>query len=240
MKTTLLVMTLNEIGGVKATLSRVRPEWVDQILVADGGSTDGTVEWAMDQGYEVVVCKKKGLTNSYLEAWPKIRGDIVIYFSPDGNSVPEAIPDLIEKMKKGYDMVIASRYIGSAKSYDDDKITSFGNLFFRTLINLFLKPRGSALMTDPLVMFRAHKKDLPSRLGIDKTEPLDKLFRTNSCWMPLLSMRALKGRIRWTEIPVDEPARIAGHRKLQIFRYGALHLVQTLREWFFPFKHSRA
>lgn len=231
MKTTLLIMTLNEIEGMKATLPRIKPGWVDQIVVADGGSTDGTVEWAKAQGLEVVVTSGAGLTRAYLEAWPKIRGNVVIYFSPDGNSIPEAIPDLTQKMEKGYDMVIASRYLGSAKSEDDDPVTAFGNLLFRTLINLLLKPKKSALMTDPIVMFRAHTRDLPQRLGINRLEPLDKFFRVNSCWIPLLSMRALKTKIRWTEIPVDEPMRIAGKRKLKIFRYGAIHLLQLLREW---------
>lgn len=231
MKTTLLLMTLNEIEGLKAIMPRVKPEWAHQILVADGGSTDGTIEWAKEQGYDVVISKDKGLTKAYLAAWPKITGDIVIYFSPDGNSIPEAIPDIIEKMKRGYDMVIASRYLGYAKSYDDDWVTSFGNLMFRTLINLLLKPKKSAVMTDPLVMFRAHKRELPQQLGLYQMEPLDTFFRTNSCWLPLLSMKALKQCIRWTEIPVDEPVRIAGKRKLQIVRYGALHLAQLLREY---------
>lgn len=232
MKTTLLVMTLNELEGMKAVMPRIQKGWVDQILVADGGSSDGTIEWSRAQGYDLAVCQKPGLTNSYLEAWPKIRGDIVIYFSPDGNSVPEAIPDLVAKMEKGYDMVIASRYLGSAKSDDDDRITAFGNLMFRTLINLFFKPKQSALMTDPLVMFRVHKKDLPRRLGIDHIESLDRFFGTHSCWIPLLSMRVLKRKLRWTEIPFDEPPRIAGRRKLQIWRYGFLHLTQVLREFF--------
>lgn len=231
MKTTLLVMTLNEIGGLKAIMPLVKRKWIDQILIADGSSNDGTIEWCRAQGYEVVVCPTKGLTNAYLTAWPKIEGDIVIYFSPDGNSVPDAIPDLIEKMHKGYDMVIASRYLGSAKSYDDSRVTAFGNFMFRTLINLFFKPKTSAVMTDPIVMFRAHKKELPENLGINRLEPLDKFFGTNSCWMPLLSIRALKQNIRWTEIPVDEPSRIAGQRKLQVFRYGILHLSQIFREW---------
>ncbi|MDP2600388.1 MAG: glycosyltransferase family 2 protein [Deltaproteobacteria bacterium] len=231
MSSTLLVLTLNEIDGMKAMMPRVKPEWVDQILVADGGSTDGTVEWARAQGYDVVICGGKGLTRAYLAAWPEIRGDTVIYFSPDGNSIPEAIPDLIQKMEKGYDMVIASRYLGSAKSDDDDRITAFGNLMFRTLINFFFKPKESAVMADPLVMFRAHKRDIPQQLGINRIEPLDKFFGTHSCWIPLLSMVALKKKIRWTEIPVDEPVRIAGRRKLQILRYGALHLTQIFREF---------
>lgn len=239
MKTTLLVITLNEIDGMKAIMPRVNREWVDQILVVDGGSTDGTIKWAKEQGYEVCVYPGHGLTKAYLAAWPHIRGEIVIYFSPDGNSVPEAIPDLIARMKKGYEMVIASRYLGFAKSYDDSFVTAFGNFIFRTLINILFKPRHSACMTDPLVMFRSHIKDLPTRLGIDKPEKLDRFFRTNSCWMPLLSMRSLKNSIRWSEIPADEPSRIAGQRKLQVVKYGALHMTQIIREWLFPYHIQR-
>ena len=46
MNTTLLVMALNEIDGMKAIMPKVDPSWVDQIILFDGGSTDGTVEWA--------------------------------------------------------------------------------------------------------------------------------------------------------------------------------------------------
>ncbi len=53
LKHTMLVMTLNEIDGMKAVMPRVRPEWLDQIIVVDGGSKDGTIEWAKEQGYEV-------------------------------------------------------------------------------------------------------------------------------------------------------------------------------------------
>ncbi len=46
MKVTLLALTLNEIDGVRAIMPRISREWFDQILILDGGSTDGTVEWA--------------------------------------------------------------------------------------------------------------------------------------------------------------------------------------------------
>ena len=55
MKTTLLVMALNEIDGMKAVMPKIDPGWVDQIVVCDGGSTDGTAEWAREQGYTVHV-----------------------------------------------------------------------------------------------------------------------------------------------------------------------------------------
>ena len=46
MKTTLLVMALNEIDGMKAIMPKVDLGCVDHIILCDGGSTDGTVEWA--------------------------------------------------------------------------------------------------------------------------------------------------------------------------------------------------
>jgi glycosyltransferase involved in cell wall biosynthesis len=45
MKTTLLVMTLNEINGMKAIMPQIDRAWCDQIIIVDGGSTDGTIEW---------------------------------------------------------------------------------------------------------------------------------------------------------------------------------------------------
>ena len=73
MKTTLIVMTLNEIDGMKAIMPQVDRAWCDQILVVDGGSTDGTIEWARENGYEVYVQKQKGIRNGYLEAWHLVR-----------------------------------------------------------------------------------------------------------------------------------------------------------------------
>lgn len=237
LSTTLLVMTLNEIDGMKAVMPRVKREWVDQILVLDGGSTDGTVEWARQQGYEVLIQSEPGFRAAYQEAWPLVRGEVVIYFTPDGNTVPEAVPQLAAKMEEGYDLVIGSRYLGNAKSQDDDLITGFGNWVFRTLLNLLLRPLNSPRMTDPLIMFRAHRKGLPRRLGLDRPEPfvgLEKLFRTRVDWIPLMSMRAMKGGVRWTELPADEPARIGGVRKLKILQWGSVYFLQLLREAILP------
>ena len=232
-RSTLLVMTLNEVVGMKQVMPRVQKSWVDQILVLDGGSTDGTVEWAREQGYDVYVQKKPGFRSAYLEVWPLIKGDVVVYFTPDGNSIPETIPQLLDKMEEGYEMVIASRYLGGAHSDDDDPMTAFGNWMFRTLTNLLLGAKGSARMTDPMVMLRALRKDLPQRLGLDRPEPfekLEKLLRTRVDWIPLMSWRTLNSDIRWCEIPADEPPRVGGERKLKIFQWGAVYLTQLLIE----------
>ena len=42
MKVTVLALTLNESEGVKAILPRIPRDRVDQLLVVDGGSTDGS------------------------------------------------------------------------------------------------------------------------------------------------------------------------------------------------------
>jgi glycosyltransferase involved in cell wall biosynthesis len=164
MKSTLLVMTLNEVHGMKAIMPKIDRSWIDQIIVVDGGSTDGTTEWAKAHNYQVYVQKQRGFRHAYNEVWPHIIDDIVITFSPDGNSLPELIPLLIAKMNEGYDMVIASRYLGPAKSEDDDMATSFGNWLFTRTVNVL----HGGNYTDVMVIFRAYRKDVPYELGLDR------------------------------------------------------------------------
>jgi glycosyltransferase involved in cell wall biosynthesis len=231
MKVTLLVPTLNEIDGMKAIMPAINKEWYDQIIILDGGSTDGTVEYAKSQGYFVYIQKQKGFRHAYTEVWPYIEGDIVITFSPDGNSIAELIPDLVNKMKEGYDMVIVSRYMGNAKSQDDDIITGFGNWMFTSTVNLLFKGH----YTDAMVIYRAYKKQLAYDLELDKDdayETAEKLLRTKVSWEPLLSVRALKRKLKIAEIPGDEPPRIGGKRKLQVLKWGAVFLFQFIRERF--------
>ena len=105
MKVTLLIPTLNEIEGMRRIMPQIRHEWVDEIVVVDGGSRDGTVEYAESLGLKVVRQKKRGLRQGYLEALPHITGEIIITFSPDGNSLPDRIPALVSKIREGYDLV---------------------------------------------------------------------------------------------------------------------------------------
>jgi glycosyltransferase involved in cell wall biosynthesis len=230
MKTTLLVMTLNEIDGMKAIMPQVQRDWVDQIIVVDGGSKDGTIEWSREQGYEVYVQKQRGFRHAYEEVLPLVKGDVLLTFSPDGNSVPELIPDILQKMREGYDMVIASRYLGPAKSEDDDPITAFGNWLFTKTINVL----HGGHYTDAMVIYRAYKKQMVYDLelldeGAYRTP--EKLFFTKISWEPLLSVRAAIRKLKIAEIPGDEPARIGGERKLQIIRWGAAYYFQFIRDW---------
>jgi glycosyltransferase involved in cell wall biosynthesis len=226
---TLLIPTLNEIVGMKAIMPKIPREWVDQILVLDGGSTDGTIEWARANGYEIHVQHQAGIRQGYGEVLPKIRGEVILTFSPDGNSLPELIPELVAKMAEGYDMVIASRYLGSARSEDDDFLTAFGNWFFTRTINWLHGGR----YTDAMVIFRAYRKQLVYDLELDQDRwylTPERLFRCRISWEPLLSVRAARRGLRIAEIPGTEPPRIGGERKLRIWRWGASYFYQFFRD----------
>ena len=219
---------------MRVVLPRIDRSWIDQILVVDA-STDGTAEFAREQGCDVVVQQKKGLQAAYAEGFAHVRGDVVVTFSPDGNSPPEAIPLLVAKLAEGYDMVIGSRYLPPAKSDDDNWLTAFGNWLFTHAINLLHGHAWSRPYTDAMVIYRAYRTRLFYELDLDKTEgyATEKWFGTLLGVEPLLSVRAAKRKLRIAEIPVDEPARIGGERKLQPFRWGAAYMAQVLRELVF-------
>ena len=232
MKLSVLVPTLNEIEGMRVILPQIKREWYHQLIVVDGGSTDGTVEFAKVQGCQVILQKSKGVRRAYLEALPQITGDVVIPFSPDGNSLPEAIPRLGEKMKDGYDMVIASRYMEGARSEDDDLVTGFGNWMFTRLINLLF---GSHY-TDAMGMYRAWKPELLRTLDLDKESSFwpEKIVGVSGIGLdPLLAVRCAKRKLRVTEIPANEPKRIGGVRKMLPFRCGLVILLEVLGERFY-------
>ena len=222
-------MTLNEVNGMKAIMPRVERDWCDEIIIVDGGSSDGTIEWARANGYSVYVQKQPGFRHAYAEVLPYVHGDVVLTFSPDGNSIPELIPNLTAKMREGYDMVIVSRYLDTAKSEDDDVATAFGNWFFTNTINLL----HGGHYTDAMVIFRAFKRSLIDDLDLVSDEGYalaEGLFRTKISWEPLLSVRAAKRKLKVAEIPGDEPPRIGGKRKLKILKWGAAYYFQFIRE----------
>lgn len=239
MKVSLVVPTLNEIVGMREIMPRVDRKLLHQVIVVDGGSTDGTVEYARELGCEVYLQKERGIRLGLVEVYPKITGDIIITFSPDGNSVPEEIPPLIEKMKQGYDMVIVSRYLGDARSYDDTFISRLGNYAFTKIINFLF----GFHYTDALVMFRAYKREVPEKLGIIKRRAgwYEKFIGMYISWEPQLSVRCAKRRLKITEIPGDEPLRVEdvgrkGNRllpptRIYHFRSGFAQLYMFMEEF---------
>lgn len=217
MKTTLIIPTLNEIDGVREIFPRIKRKWVSEILVVDGGSTDGTVEYLKSRKYKILFQDVKGYGAGIRYALDRSKGDVIIEFTSDGSSLPEKIPEIIRKINEGYDLVIASRYKEGAKSYDDDFLTGFGNRFFTFLTNVFF---GSCY-TDSLVGFRAYRRSAFDKLVMDAP---------GLVWPLQSSIQFFRHGFRVAEIQADEPKRIGGGRKMQPFRTGLNILTLLLNE----------
>ena len=147
---TLLLPTFNEIDGLKLIFPKVDLSLFDDVLIVDGGSTDGTVEFAIENNIRIMSQLRSGLSEAVLDAIETINTDYVIEFSMDGNCLPEILEELVKEIYNGNDLVIVSRYLPPAKSYDDNLITALGNFLFSTIINLMGKPK----ITDSLGMYR--------------------------------------------------------------------------------------
>jgi len=230
MRTTLLLATLNEIDGMKLIMPRIKREWYDQLVVMDGGSTDGTIEYCRENGYLVKIQEGKGIRTALDQGFQISDGDIIITFTPDGNSIPELIPDVVSKMNEGYDLLIVSRYLAGAKSLDDSFLSGAGNRVFTLLINLMF---GSKY-TDSLIGFRALKADTIRRIGLASgpANAFERKFYRHTSWDFLSSVRCAKYKMKVAEIPGDEPPRIGGVEKVSKTKVGLVLLVQLFLERF--------
>ena len=218
----------NEIEGLKIILPRIKKEWIDEILFIDGNSTDGSYEYVRDLGHIVHRQKTDGICGAFWECMEHATGDQIIAFSPDNNSIPELIPDVVNKLNEGHDLVVVSRYLSGATSEDDDPVTAFGNWMFTTAVNVLFRAR----ITDSLVIYRGFKTKLVAELELDEKHlPLFEMQ---------MSIRSAKFKKKVTEIPGSEPIRIGGVRKMRPLYNGSAIVYLILKEFFTHWKTKHA
>lgn len=231
-RVSLIVPVLNEELGIRVVMPKVNPAWVDEVLIVDGGSTDATEQACRELGLTFVRQRGRGLHMAMVTALSVSTADILITFSPDGNSLPELIPQLAAAAAEGADMVVASRYKDGARSLDDDRLTAFGNRVFTGLINLLFRTS----YTDSLVMLRAYRREALDRMRLAEQES-ESAFRRRlsymNSWEIGSCLRAARLGMRTREIPGDEPKRISGERKLSIVKNGTGALLQILYDFLF-------
>jgi hypothetical protein len=128
------------------------------------------------------------------------KNDIVIEFMGDGNCKAETIPLLVDKIREGYDLVIGSRYVSGARSYDDTFLTRLGNWGFTQLINALFR----AHYQDAMMGYRAYRRGIFKQLEMDSP---------GLCFPTQGSIQFARFGFRVAEIPSDEPARLGGVRK---------------------------
>jgi|TARA_B100001540_G_scaffold80179_1_gene72001 glycosyltransferase involved in cell wall biosynthesis len=217
MSNALIILTLNEIDGVKNILPKIKREWIDEIIVVDGGSTDGTIEKAKEFGFKVIIQSVKGHGGAILTGIKNTTAEKIIIFGPDGNHEVDEIPRLIEKMNQGYDQVVISRFGKGSINLDAGKIDTFGNKMFTFLANLFFNGN----LTDTLNESRIITREAFNQLKFDAMQ-LDSTYQ--------MSIRGLKLKQRYFEIVGNEGERIGGKRKMRPFHTGCLLMKRLIKE----------
>ena len=216
MSTVIIVLTLDEIDGVTAIMPRVKKEWADEIVFVDGGSTDGTIEEAKRLGFPVIHQTNRGEGNACRLGVEQTKSEFILFFSPDGNDVPEAIPNLIKKTTDGHDIVHISRFGKKSVTEDAGWVDTFGNNMFTFLVNVFF----GGHLTDALNGLRSVFEEL-------KTDAQYLNIEQQIC------IRALKKKIPIYEIEGKEPKRIGGVRKMRPIEVGAQLSYQIIKEFIF-------
>ena len=92
MSVAIIILTLNEIDGVKAILPKIDKKWAEEIVVVDGGSTDGTIEECKKLGFEVVNQKNKGHGGGILTGVNCTKAVKIMFAASNGKPKPGIIP----------------------------------------------------------------------------------------------------------------------------------------------------
>ena len=220
MSTAIIILTLDEIDGVRAIVPKLNNDWAEEIIFVDGGSKDGTIEEAKKLGFKVIHQNNKGEGNACRIGVEKTNSDYIMFFSPDGNDEPEAIPQMISKISEGFDIVHISRFGKGSYSEDAGIIDNFGNRMFTFLVNVFFGGNYS----DALNGFRIIRRDVMLKL---KTDAQKLNIEQQIC------IRAAKKNLKIFEIYGREPKRIGGERKMKPIPTGVSLSAQIIKEYIY-------
>ena len=219
-KVSLIIPSLNEEGGIGKTIKEIPRDFVDQIIVVDGHSTDKTVEEAMTvlgPNDNVVIQKRDGFGGALFDGFDLAQGETVMIMDADGSHNPNDIPKILSKMGPNT-LVLASRYAKGGRSDDDTFVRKLGNWVFTKLINIVYGVK----VTDALYLFIAISRD--DFKGLDL-----KNHGFGVCIEFLV--RAKKIGLRFEEVPAIERARLHGESKVSAFRDGLKMLKMILKKY---------
>lgn len=184
-----------------------------EVVVADNGSTDGSVDIAEAHGARVVKAAVKGYGSALRTGIQSARGEFVILGDADGSHDFAEIGRFIAKWKGGFDFVIGNRFQGGIK----DGAMSWhhrhlGTPVLTSILNLF---------------FGAGVHDINCGMrGITKSLAKDLDFRTTGMEFASESLiKAAKAGARIAEVPITMwPDRRERPPHLRSFRDGWRHL----------------
>ncbi len=85
---------------------------VGEVVVADNGSTDRSVEIARERGARVVNERRKGYGAALLRGITESHGEIIVMADADDSYDWTALAPFIRKIREGYDLVMGNRFRG--------------------------------------------------------------------------------------------------------------------------------
>lgn len=219
---------LNEEESIGLVLSDLPS--VQEVVVCDNGSTDGSPEIARSHGATVVAEPERGYGAACLKALDFVDGlepepEIIVFLDGDYSDHPEEIVSLIEKIACGqFDFVVGSRVKGNREKGAMLFQALFGNWLACFLMRLFWRVRYSDLGP-----FRAIRFDALKKL---------KMGDRNFGWTIEMQIKAAEQKLRIVEVPVSYRKRI-GQSKISGTILGSIKAGYKILYTIFKYRFSK-
>ena len=206
MKISVVIPAYNEERALKPVVDEYLP-YANEIIIVDDGSNDSTYEIAKTlQNEKVRVSrheKNQGKVAALRTGLEHATGDLVIFTDADCTYPAHYIPEFIDKIEHGFDLVLGSRQINRENI---PLFNRLGNFFFSSLAAYI---SGKTIM-DSQTGFRAFRREMFEKFDVD-AKSLE--FETK------MTVRAAKLGYKIAEIPIEYRARV-GTSKLHPIRDG--------------------
>ncbi len=212
-----VIPTYNEARNVAWVLRRLPP--VDEVILVDGRSTDGTVDVAraVRPDIRVVHETRPGKGAALRAGFAAATSDFVVMIDADGSMNPDEIASFVDLLEGGHEFVKGSRFLPGGGTTDMTPLRMVGNWGLMAVANVLYLRRFSDLCYG----YCAFRRDSLLALDLD-ADGFE--IETQIC------VRAAKAGLRTAEVPSFESPRMNGDSNLNTFRDGWRVLMTILRE----------